>query len=190
MAPNQLLREMPLLLEDLLFEFDNVSVRMVAVKKIPEMETSGLHLKGYDGNEAFTVNLWVGRELVESGLARFAEEEIGTSELGKIHYMERIQPLERLAPLPERFYQRIYLTLSDMRRRVRGDLARIEMYNRFVGMFRDILEGRVRKIVRLASFRTSTDQIRNFTPEERALYEELSSIILSWRSSMLSLVGE
>lgn len=179
-----------MLLEDLLFDFDNVLVRMVAVKKIPKMETSGLLLKGYEENEAFTVNLWVGRELVESGLARFDEEEIGASELGKIHYMERIQPLERLAPLPERFYQRIYLTLSDMRRGVRGDLARIEMYNRFIGMFRDILEGRVRKIVRLASFAASTDQIRNFTPEERALYKELSSIISSWRSSISGLVGE
>lgn len=179
------------MLEDLRFEFDNVEVRMVAVKKIPKMETSGLDLKGYDENEEFTVNLWIGRELIESGSARFVEtEEIGASELGKIHYMERIQPLERLASLPERFYQRIYLTLNNMRRRLGGDLTRIEMYKRFIGMFRDVLEGRVRKIVRLASFRASTDQIKNFTPEERALYEELSSIISSWRSSILDLVEE
>ncbi|MFB0543777.1 MAG: hypothetical protein ACETVR_03250, partial [Candidatus Bathyarchaeia archaeon] len=135
---------MSLLREDLLFEFDNVSVRMVAVKKILEMETSGMHLKGYDENEEFTVNLWVGRELVESGLARFAEEEIDASELGNIHYMERVQSLGGLASLPDRFYQRIYFTLYDMRRRMRGDLARIENYKKFVGMFRDIVEGRVR----------------------------------------------
>jgi len=181
---------MPLSLEDLLFEFDNDSVRMVAVRKIPRIETSGLLLEGYEENEEFTVNLWVGRELVESGLARFAEEEIGSQELGRIHYMERIQPLGRLAPLPERFYQRVYLTLSSLRRRARGDLARIEAYNRLVGMFRDIVEGRVRKIVRLASFGASTDQVKNLAPEERRLYEELSSIISSWRSNILRIAGE
>lgn len=178
------------LLENLLFEFDNVSVRMVAVRKIPKMETSGLLLKGYEENEEFTVNLWVGKELIESGLARFTGEAIESSELSRIHYNERMQPLDRLALLPERFYPRVYLSLSEMRRGIRGDLARIETYNRFLGMFRDILEGRLRKIVRLASLGASTDQIKNLTPEEKTLYEELSSILSGWRSTMMSLVGE
>jgi len=178
------------LLENLLFEFDNVLVRMVAVRKIPKMETSGLILKGYEENEEFTVNLWIGKEFVESGLARFAGEEIVVSELSKIHYNERMQPLDRLAVLPERFYPRIYLSLSNMRRGLKGDIARIEAYNRFLGIFRDILEGRLRKIVRLASLGASTDQIKSLTPEEKALYDELSSMFSGWRSTMTSLVGE
>ena len=64
------------LLENLLFDFDNVPVKVVALRKISKMETSGLALKGYEEKEEFTVNLWVAKELVESGLAHFVGEEI------------------------------------------------------------------------------------------------------------------
>lgn len=177
-------------MENLLFDFDNVSVKMVALRKIPKMETSGLPLKGYEEKEEFTVNLWVAKELVESGLARFVGEEIELSDLNNIHYNERIQPLDRLVLLPERFYPRIYLSIFNIRRGIKGDLVRIEMYNKFLGMFRDVLEGRVRKIIRLASLGASTDQIKNLTPEEKTLYNELSSLISGWRSSMTRLMEE
>lgn len=178
---------MPLSSDDFLFELDNLPVKLVAVRKIPRMETSGLLLKGYEENEEFTANLWIAKTLVESGVARFTGEEVEMQELSRIHYMERIQPLERLMLLPARFYQRVYLTLSEMRRSVRGDMGRIEIYSKFVGMLRDILESRIRKIVRLASLGTPTDQTRSLTPEEKVLFEEVSTAISSWRSKMLRL---
>jgi len=189
MTSTQLTKGMSLL-ENLLFDFDNVPVKVAAFRKIPKIETSGLSLKGHEEKEEFTVNLWIASELVESGLASFVGEEIEVSELSKIHYSERMQPLDRLALLPERFYPRIYLSISEMRRGIRGDPARFDMFNRFTGMFRDILEGRIRKIVRLASLGAPTDQTKNLTPEEKILYGELSSIFYSWRTTMMNLVGE
>lgn len=133
------------------------------------------------------MNLWIGKVLIESGIARLTGEEVELSELSRIHYMERIQPLDRLMPLTARFYQRVYLTISEMKRGVRGDVGHIETYNKFVGMLRDIIEGRIRKIVRLASLGTTTDQTKNLTPEERSLFEAVSAAISAWRSKMLHL---
>jgi hypothetical protein len=89
------------------FEFENTPVRLVAVHKIPRVETPGLLIKETEASREFTVSLWVAWELIEAGLARLADDGIGGEEWTQIHYRERFQqalppPREVLPPrLPD-----------------------------------------------------------------------------------------
>lgn len=172
------------------FQADNMPVKLVAIRKISAMETAGISLKGYEENEEFVTHSWVARQLIDAGLARLAEQLVDISELSRIHYMERIHPVDRVAPLPERFYQRTYLTLSELTRSAKDRSGSDEARSRFVGMYRDILEGRIRKIVRLASLSANTDQTKSLTAEEKSLFEKLALETRIWRSEMLALAGE
>ena len=53
-------------------------------------------------------------------------------------------------------------------------------------MYRDILESRIGKIVRLASAEAAADR-RQLQPEEGTLYKDLHAIISSWREEMREL---
>lgn len=174
---------MALFMEDLYFEFENMPVRLVATRKIPRMETAGVTIEETEANSELTVSLWIAWELVEADLARFADDDVSNEEWTQIHYRERIQPLGRLSPLPEGFFPRTYLTFSRLTKGARGDATRLEHLNRLRGMFRDILESRIGKVVRLASAEAAASS-RPLQPEEAALYEELHDLISSWRREM------
>ena len=174
---------LPSSVEDAYFEFENTPVRLVAVRKIPRVETPGLLIKETEAGRELTVGLWVAWELIEAGLARLADDGIGGEEWTQIHYRERFQPSNKLSPLPERFYPRAYLTLSRSTREASGDLNRMESLSRLRGRYRDILESRIAKIVRLASLEAIA-QSRALQPEEAELYNDLRSAISGWRREM------
>lgn len=175
--------------DEAVFEVDNMPVKLVAQRKIPRMETAGISMKGYEENEEFVTHFWVARPLINTGLARLVDQLVDLSELSRIHYMERIHPVDRVAALPDKFYQRIYLTLNELARAGKDDAGSHETRSRFVGMYRDILEGRIRKIMRFASLSARTEQTKNFTMEEKILFEKLALETRNWKSRMLSLTG-
>lgn len=173
---------------DLCFELENIPVRLVATKKIPGMETAGVLIEETDVNKEFTVNLWIAWELIEAGLARFADSGLTIEEWTQIHYRERFLPVGQLSPLPTSFYWRAYFTFSRLIREVGSDATRISNLNRLRGMFRDILESRINKIVRLASAEAATSS-RDLQPEEVILYGELNALVSTWRGEMRKLGG-
>lgn len=162
-------------------------VRLVALRDIPRIETAGLVIEETGANRELRVNLWVAWELVEAGLARFADAGLKSDELIQAHYRERLQPLGQLPPLPERFYSQAYITFNQLAREAREE-ARLAQLNRLRGMFRDILESRINKIVRLASSEAASPP-RELQPEEAQLFRELNGRISAWRR-MLRRVGE
>jgi len=170
-------------IEDLYFEFDNMPVRLMATRNIPRIETAGILIEETEAGQELTVNLWIAWELVEAALARFADDGVGNEEWTQIHYRERFQPLGRPSPLTERFYSRVHLTFSRLMKEARGDTTRLENLNRLRGMFRDILESRIDRIVKLASAEAATSS-RPLQPEEASLYSELYALISSWRREM------
>ncbi len=173
-------------MEDLYLEFENMPVRLVAARKIPRMETAGITIEETEANRELTVNLWIAWELVEAGLARFADDGLSNEDWTQIHYRERFQPLGKFSPLPDRFYSRAYLTFSRLMKEAGGDETRLQHLNRLRGMFRDILESRIGKVVRLASAEAAA-MSRALQPEEAALYSELHALISSWRREMRKL---
>lgn len=170
-------------MEDLHFEFENMSVRLVATRNIPSMETAGIRIEETEAGKELMVNLWVAWELVEATLARFSDDGVGNEEWTQIHYRERFQPLGRPSPLPEKFYSRVHLTFSRLMKEARGDATRLENLNRLRGMFRDILESRIDRVVKLASAEAAASA-RPLQPEEVTLYGELFNEISSWRKEM------
>lgn len=175
-------------MEGLGFEFENMPVALAATRNIPRIETSGIVVEETEAGGELTVNLWIAWELVEAGLARFADDGVSNEEWTQIHYRERYQPLGRLSPLPERFYPRAYLTFSRTVREAGDDASRLEQLNRLRGMFRDILECRIGKAVRLATAEAAASS-RALQPEEASLYDELHGLISSWRREMRRLGG-
>ena len=171
------------IMKDLSFEFENMPVRLVAVRKIPRLETSGILIEETEANRELTVNLWIARELIEAGLVMFYDDSVSNEEWTQIHYRERFHPPGKLSPLPERFYQRAYLTFSRLMKEAGRDATRLEHLNRLRGRFRDILESRIGKVVRLASVETAASP-RPLQPEEAAFYRELHGLISSWRMEM------
>ncbi len=173
--------------DDICFAYENITVRLVATRDIPRIETAGLAIEEAEANKELRVNLWIAWELVDAGLARFAEGGLRADELIQAHYRERLQPLGQLSVLPERFYAQAYVSFNQQAREAREE-ARLAHLNRLRGMFRDILESRINKIVRMASSEVASPP-RELQPEEAQLYRELSGRITAWRR-MLRRVGE
>jgi len=169
--------------EDLRFEFENMSVGLVATRNIPRIETSGILVEETEAGGQLTATLWIARELVEAGLARFADDGVSGEEWTQIHYRELYQPHGRPSPLPEKFYQRAYLTFSRLAREAAGDEARMDQLDRLRGRFRDIMEARIGKVARMASAEVAAAS-GALQPEEAALYGALHGLISSWRGEM------
>ncbi|MGC9345824.1 MAG: hypothetical protein ACP5ER_03415, partial [Candidatus Bathyarchaeales archaeon] len=64
-------------------------------------------------------------------------------------------------------------------------------YEKVRHLTRDIINSRLKKIVSLASAPAQTEQIlKNFTNEERFLYERLYKFINEWRTQILEFERE
>ncbi|UCD45880.1 MAG: DNA replication complex GINS family protein [Candidatus Bathyarchaeota archaeon] len=175
-------------MEALYLEFENMPVRIVATRKIPEIKTPGLDVKGAEAGTELTVNLWVAWELIETGLARLSDGGVSDEEWTQIHFRERVQPLGQPTPLPKDFYPRVYITFKEAMRTA-GDEGRQAASGRMKGRYRDIVESRITKIMRLAGAEVKADS-RGLQSEESVLYNELHNIIERWRSKMRELGGE
>jgi DNA replication initiation complex subunit (GINS family) len=78
------------------------------------------------------------------------------------------------------------MSLKQESKRAGGDPVRQAYLSRVRGWFRDVLESRISRVVRLASADASAPT-RALQPEESLLYEELKSKISSWRREMRGL---
>ncbi len=165
------------------FEFVNKPVRLVATRKISRIETAGLIVEEVEAGGDLSINLWLAWELMEAGLARLADDGISGEEWTQIHYRERFQPIGQLSPLPDSFYSRVHLTFNREKKRGSNDPSRLSQLDRMQGMFRDIIESRIVKIVRMASAEAVSSS-RSLQPEEAALYRDLQALISSWRKAL------
>jgi len=151
-------------IEALCFEFENMPVRIVATRRIPEIRTSGLEIEEAEEGAELTVSLWLAWELIEAGLARLTDGGVSDSEWTQTHYRERVQPLGKPTPLPDDFYSRAYLTFRQAGRSS-GDEAG-QAGGRLKGRYRDIVESRIAKIMRLASAEARAE-VRDLQPTQR-----------------------
>lgn len=173
-------------LENLALELDSAPIKLVALKKIPRMELAGMTVEETEPNREMTTRLWIAWELVGSGLARFSDGALAAEEWTQIHYRERFQPLGQLSTLPEGFYARSFFTLSRLAREAGNDAGRLSHLNRIRGMFRDIVESRIGKIVRLSSAEAASPP-KDLQEEETILFASLSTFISSWRGEVRKL---
>jgi hypothetical protein len=172
-------------MDSLYFKFENAPVTIVATRKIPEIRTPGIVVSETDDGRTLVVPLWVAWELSEAGLAKIADEGVTDEEWTQIHYREKFQPLGQPSLLPDDFYFNAYLTFKRKIEEASGQ-GRHEDLNRLKGRFRDIMESRVGKIIRLSSAE-ATVQTRELQKEESTLYKELHELISIWRKDLRKL---
>jgi hypothetical protein len=164
-------------------EYENRIVRAVTIRKIPRTETPGMVIEESEAGREISLPLWAARELVEASLAKLVDEGLTSDEWTQIHFRERLNPTGPIAPLPEGFFQRAYTALSSSAREAAKDPARREQFNRVLARYRDILESRMSKVIRLASAEAPQPP-KGLQPEESQLYEEIQRTISDWRTGM------
>ncbi len=176
-------------IEDVEILFENSIVHMIAKRFCPELEIAGEKLGAFEEGDEFRTKFWVGCALSELGLAGFLDEDLlNLVELHKLYWKESIQDGKRLSSLPEFFYPRLRRFLSDLKKKSRDDPSFTVQYNKARRLAQDMLSCRLKKIVGLSAAPAQTgDVLESLTPEERALYEQMSGVVRDWGSKILKI---
>ncbi|MDH5448555.1 MAG: DNA replication complex GINS family protein [Candidatus Bathyarchaeota archaeon] len=132
------------------------------------------------------------RELERVGVVRFREEDmLDVVKLHKIHWKERVQPTNKVSPLPEEFYPKLRRYIAHLKKAANSKPEKLKEHEKSMRISHDIVNCRVKKIVSLASSLPLTAQaLQSLTPEERTLYHNLHKIINAWRTKIFERGGK
>jgi hypothetical protein len=174
-------------IKNLDFSFENSLAKIVANRNCQEIKLAGLKVGPFEEGNEYEVQHWIARELVKSGIARFRKEELlDAAKLYKIQWKERVQTTRQISKLPEDFYPKLRRYLVELKQEITKKPEKMREYEKVTRLTQDIINSRLKKIVSLASAPAQTEQIlRNFTREERFLYEEIYKLISEWRTQIL-----
>jgi len=124
---------------------------------------------------------WIAEELTQSGVASLQDDvQIDRVSLNRIRWLETSISAEALRSLPQGFYPRARRILKAAKSSDQGRQNEID------GALREILNARVRKLLRLAIAPSlPQDAHASMQPEERLLYEMIHSCLSSWKEGVL-----
>jgi len=178
-------------MDSLDFVFQNSPVKVVANRNCSEIKLAGLSVGPFEEGNEYEVIFWVASELARSGIVHFhAEDQLDTAKLGKIQWTERVQTAGQVSKLPEGFYPKLRRCLSELREGAASNPEKMREYERADQLTMDIVNSRLKKIVSIASAPAQTEsRLRDFTAEERLLYERLFSVINHWKKKILERGG-
>ena len=174
-------------IRDLDFSFEHSPIKIIANRNCPEIKLAGLDVGSFEEGNEYEVQYWIAKELEKAGVARFREEErLDATKLYKIHWTERVQTAGQISKLPENFYPKLRRYLMELKEEVAKAPEKMREHDKTMHLTRDIANARLKKIVSLASAPSQTEQaLKNFTDEERFLYEQLYRLIHEWRKKIL-----
>jgi len=179
-------------MDSLDFMFENSPVRIVANRNFAEIKLAGLTVGPFEEGNEYEVCYWVASELAKSGIVHFhAEDQLDTGKLGKIQWTERVQTAGQVSKLPEGFYPKLRRCLAELREGVVNNPEKMRELERADQLATDIVNSRLKKVVSIAAAPAQTEsRLRDFTAEERLLYERLFSVINHWKTKILERRGE
>jgi len=150
-----------------------VTVRVRFTTDVQQLSFGGRRLEGIRAGSVMEVPAWVAEVLRESRVAEVLEE-LGLQQLYQILVREKRgqEPVQ----LPEGFYPKAKRVLSEATREER---QRIE------NVLRDVVNLRLSKLLPAALKSADPEWIRNLTPEERALLEDLKARVREFYASVL-----
>lgn len=166
-------------------EFSRKPRRMVVLRDCPRIETAGITIGPLKSGEVFEIEYSIGKILERRGVARFDEEFLTSDVVFKTHWRENVQTPERLSKLPQHFYPMLRRLLVELRRRSKEDSDRFLQYKQLVDFSKDIVDCRLRKLVRLTTVTVPKKVLENLTPEEKGLYDNVSPMIKDWKERIL-----
>ncbi len=170
------------------FCFENSLVKIIANRNCPEIKLAGLNVGPFEEGNEYEIQFWIAQELEKAGVARFHEEErLDATKLYKIQWAERVQTASQITKLPENFYPKLRRYLAKLREDSAKTPEKLREYEKSRHLTQDVVNSRLKKIVSLASAPPQTEQVlKNFTIEERGLYERLYKLICEWRVKILN----
>ncbi len=179
-------------LRNLDFAFENSTVRVIANRSLPEITLAGLSIGPFEEGNEYEVYYWVAKELEKSGAVHFREDDrLDSAKLFKIQWKERAQTAGQISKLSDDFYPRLRRYLAELQEGSVKAPEKMREYETFRSLAHDIVNSRLRKVVALASAPTQSEQItKNFTNEEKFLYNQLSGLIRTWRTRILKCDGD
>lgn len=153
-----------------------VTLRVRFTADVQRLAFGGRRLEGVRAGSVMEVPAWVADVLREARLAEV--EEVGLQQLYQLLVRERrgAEPVQ----LPEGFYPRVRRAISSA---PREEAQRVE------NVLRDVVNLRLSKLLPAALKSADPEWIRNLTPEERALFEDLKARIREFYSSVLEVRG-
>lgn len=169
------------------FNFEHSPVKIVANRNCPEIKLAGLTIGPLEEGNEYETQYWAAQELERSGIVHFREDEnLNTAKLNKVQWTERVQTAGQMSRLPDDFYPKMRRCLASLRRDSARAPERMLECEKARQLIRDIVNSRLRKIVSIASAPAQTEHtLKNFTKEERYLYDQLHSLISDWRMQIL-----
>jgi hypothetical protein len=185
-------KTIPKRIGELDFDFENSNVRIVANRNCPEIKLAGLNVGPFEEGNEYETYYWVALELEKSGITHFREDEsLNQARISKIQWTERVQTAGQISKLPGDFYPKLRRCLSELKSDSAKAPEKMLEYEKAKHLTRDIVNSRLKKIVSIASAPAQTEQtFKNFTMEERLLYEKLYKLISEWRAQILEYEGE
>jgi hypothetical protein len=167
----------------------NVPIKIIFLQDQSKIRVLGKFLGPFKKSEELTVPRWLGKEIVDEGVAKYREKEkLGLQELSKVHWRESLPTSRQLPHLDEDFYCKLRSLLSELKEMGKNDITRLKEYEKVLSISNDIVNCRLRKLVIFsASAFQSGDLIKNLTLEERSLLEILSKTIQDWREKILEM---
>ena len=173
--------------DDIDFDFQNAPVRIVLTREVPDLPPKLSRTLSVRIGQEVEVPYWTARELVQSGYAKFREEDVlNYNSISKIHWRETIPTSRQLPALQPNFYCLLRRHVADLREVSKQDQIKLRELERTENLVRDIVNCRIRKIVSLAASPTPSEElIQGLAYEERTLYTVLNKTIIEWRSKLL-----
>jgi len=185
-------RELAAKIGTLDFSYENSMVKIVANRNCPEIKLAGLTVGPFDEGNEYEVYFWVAKELANSGMVHFREDDIlDATKLFKVQWKEGVQTPGQISELSDDFYPKLRRFISDLKDQASKQSEKYQEYDRAKQLARDIVNSRLKKIVALSSAPTQSEQVlKKFTSEEKILYEQLVKIISEWKKKILESEGE
>ena len=174
-------------LEDADFMFENKPVKVIANRNEAKISLAGLEVGPFEEGREYEIRFWIASELEKVGIVRFREEDrLDVVKLHKIHWKERVQPTNKVSPLPEEFYPQLRRYLTHLKKVSNNNSEKLKEQEKSNRISQDIVNCRVKKIVSLASSPSLPSQaLQNLAPEEKVFYYQLHKIIHEWRGKIL-----
>lgn len=173
-------------IEFLDFVFENNFITVVAVRNAPRIELVGFSIGPFEEGQECEVRLWVARELEKDKIVKIKEDSLDAAKLYKIQWTERIQALGQLSTLPENFYPKVRRLINELKQSSKMSPEKLREYEHVQNLIQDIVNCRLRKLVSLATIPVPESQAtKNFTPEEKELYEQVKRIVSEWRFKII-----
>ena len=168
------------------FCYENSLVRIVANRNCPEIKLAGLTVGPFDEGNEYEVYFWVAKELANSGMVHFREDDLlDSTKLFKVQWREGVQVPGQISELPEDFYPKVRRYLAILKQQA-DEPEKITEYQKTQHLAKDVVNSRLRKIVALAAAPGQSDQVtKKFSNEEKILYDQLVRTISEWKAKIL-----